>query len=892
MIPAGKASRLFFYFSLTLLCTLTAAVSMPATAYATKILFLPLKVKSFRNTAKYEQIIDADLQKVENSAHITFLDRATAQTMLNYATANWPPTARQLKQLAKKTGAENIITGQVSAVGNEFSINVEYFDILAPQNPVYFYQTARSETELSRAIKKTIRSVVKYSNRQFRIAKISIKGNKRVDSGAILRKIDSKKGGAYDQESLREDLKKIFKMGYFSDVQIDVADDANGKEVIFLVQEKPVIQSITFDGISEVKEEDVKAAANVRSHRILNQVQIENARKAILALYKSKGFYNSSVKTDISYPNKQGAVVKFIIDEGQKTYIKEIKVEGNHAFSDDEILDQIQTGEHSFMSWLTESGLLDKVKIEQDAKLIRAFYSDNGYLDVRVDNPEITQKKEWFYITFKVDEGPRYKVGTVELKGEESDYKQELLSLLNVRKEKYVSRKVIREDILALTDYYAEKGYAFARIKPQFEKADDERMDIIFHIDKGELVYVDRIVIRGNTRTHDNVIRREILIEEGGVFNSKALRLSNQALQRLQFFEEVNITPEPSMDPNRMTIIIDVKERSTGSFSIGAGYSSADKLLFMGKISENNFLGRGDSLSLGANIGGSSTYFNLAYTNPRFNDSHLSWGIDAFHTSREYDDYTRKSSGGGLRVGFPIWEKWKLYANYSLSNTDLSDVKETASYIIKNSVDIHLTSAIKLSMVRDTRNLRFGATKGSRNVFSVKYAGGPLGGDAQFTKVEGSSSWYFPFFWKTAFHAKIAAGKVFENEPDKLPVYERFYLGGLSSIRGFKYAHVSPLDPLTDERVGGDKMWYSSLEYIFPLVNTQGLKALLFFDLGQVTADDMDKVVIGDELKKAAGVGLNWFSPMGPLQFVLGYNLDPAENEDDSVFDFSIGGSF
>lgn len=891
MIPAGKflrSSITLRVFSLLFLCaTLLATQS----AFAAKTLFLPLKVQSLQSKQLYTEIIDQNLRQGLAATDISFVERDKAAQLVDYTREKWPPSTQRLQKLATSTEAENIITGLVTAVGGEFSIDVKYFDLLAPQNPVYFYQTAKSKKALPRAIDEIVQSVAQYNKRQFRIAAIAPEGNTRIDSGAILRRISTKRGDLYNQATLREDMKAIFKMGYFDDVQIDVADGANGKKITFRLREKPVIKSVIYNGVEELKEEDVKAAANIKEHLILNPVQLSNARQSILQLYKSKGFYNSTVKTSISYPDDQGAVVEFIINEGEKIYIKDITIEGNQAFSDSKILDQIQTGEHWFMSWLTESGLLDQLKIKQDTQLIQAFYADNGYLDAKVSDPVITQDEEWLYINFKVSEGPRYRVGTVEMEGDDLGDRQTLLSLMKMREEKYVSRKTVRDDILKLTDHFAEKGYAFANIKPRFLKAEGDRMDVIFDIEKGKLVYIDRIVIRGNSRTHDNVIRRELRIEEGGVFDAKALRLSNQALQRLQFFEEVNITPEPSIDPNRMTVVIDVKERSTGTFSIGAGYSSADKLLFMGKISENNFLGRGDSLALSASLGGTSTHFNLGYTNPHVNDSELSWGFDAFHTTREYDDYTRESSGGGVRVGYPVWEKWRLYANYSLTNTDLSDVKETASYIIRNSVDIHLTSAIKLSLVRDTRNLRFGATKGSRNVLSVKYAGGPLGGDAQFTKLEGSSSWYFPLFWNTSLHAKIAAGQVFENESGKLPVYERFYLGGLSSIRGFKYAKISPIDTETKERIGGDKMWYTNLEYIFPLLKTQGINGLIFFDTGKVLSD-MEDLNTSDDIKKAVGAGINWLSPMGPLQFVLGYNLDPAENEDDSVFDFSIGGSF
>lgn len=288
-------------------------------------------------------------------------------------------------------------------------------------------------------------------------------------------------------------------------------------------------------------------------------------------------------------------------------------------------------------------------KIHQDAGRIVTFYQNNGFLEAKIGEPEITQEEEWLYLTFTVEEGPRFKVGTVKLEGDLIADHSMLLNMLSIRNQPFLDRSILRKDILAITDYYAEQGYAFANVRPKMEKSTSgARLDIVLDIDKGDLVYINRITIKGNNRTRDNVIRRELRIAEGGVFNSKALRDSTQALQRLQFFEEVNVTPEPTMDPSRMNIAIDVKERSTGTFSVGAGYSSVDDLIIMGSISENNFLGRGDQLSLSANLGGSSSRYNLAYTNPHVNDSDLSWGLDLFDTEREYDDYTKDSMGGGF----------------------------------------------------------------------------------------------------------------------------------------------------------------------------------------------------------------------------------------------------
>ncbi len=869
-----------------------ALFASPGSADTGKTAFLPLLISSPGDLQTLSEEADDRLRQALAATGYDFIARPEAEQLADYG-GSWPPPATTLEKIAARTGYANLAVGQLTVIGEALSVDVKLFDLLSPDNPSFYFQTAESFADLPAAFTSIVNDIDGYLARDFRIAAIVPEGNKRIDSGAILRKISTKAGDTYDQAALREDLKEIFAMGYFNDVQISVSDTEKGKMVVFRVIEKPIIRSVLFAGITELKEEDVREAANIKENFILNPVQISTAEEAIRQLYKTKGFYNSAVLSEISYPDDRGAVVSFTIDEGKKIFIKDISFEGNSSFDDSTLKKQIETAPKWFLSWLTGSGLLDRNVIEQDSQKIVAFYNDNGYLDAKIGEPQITQEEEWLYIKFIIEEGPRYRVGTVELSGDLLGSEAEMLAMLDIRNQTYLSRQTVRDDILKLNDYYAEAGYAFASIRPSIDKSPaGERMDVVFHINKGELVYIDRITIKGNTRTRDNVIRRELRVAEGGVFDSKALRESTQGLQRLMFFEEVSVTPEPSLDPNRMNIVVEVKEKATGTFSIGAGYSSVDNIILMGQISENNFLGRGDTLALSANIGGESSRYNLAYTNPSLNDSPLSWGTDLFNTYREYDDYTKESWGGGIRFGYPVFEQWRMFGNYSYTDTDLSDVSENASFIIKNSVDLNVTSSVKVSLVRDTRNQRYGASEGSRNLVSVQYAGGPLGGDAQFTKVEGSTGWYFPMPLKTVFRVSASAGQVFENESRKLPVYERFFLGGLNSVRGFEYGKISPTDPVTGERIGGDKMWYTNTEIIFPLLETQGLMGVIFYDAGQVLNDDQDWSEATDSTRQAAGAGVRWLSPMGPLHLVWGYNLDPEDDEDQSVWDFSVGGVF
>ena len=454
-----------------------------------------------------------------------------------------------------------------------------------------------------------------------------------------------------------------------------------------------------------------------------------------------------------------------------------------------------------------------------------------------------------------------------------------------------VNRQVLRDDVTRLTDLYAEQGYAFAEINPKVIKSDTgKRVDITLNAAQGKMVYFNRIEIKGNTRTRDNVIRRDLKIQEGGRFDSKAIRTSTQKLNRLGFFEEVNITPKPTMNDDQMDVQVDVKEKSTGQFAIGAGYSSSEHMLFMGEISENNLFGTGNRLSLVASTSSKSTRYNMNFTNPRLYDSQVSGSVDLFNWEREYDDYTKDSTGTTLRLGHPLFEEWRIYYGYTISDTELSDVDDDASVVIKRSMDINLTSAANLSLVRDTRDKAFSPTSCSRNSVTVEYAGGPLGGDAEYTKLEGSTSWYFPLFWSTVFHVRGSAGKAFENEEGKLPVYEHFYLGGMNSIRGFDSASISPLDADTGEKIGGDKMWFANVEFIFPILKDLGMDGMIFTDFGNVY--DVDEDWDFSDYKKSAGVGILWASPLGPLRLAWGYNLDQQDGEDSSNWDFSMGGTF
>lgn len=889
-LPSHRVLRAFAVL-LALLVAASSILSYEAqAATSTETLFVPLKISTLSNRSKLQIDADTALLEITRRSAFSYLPRAQAVEILDYQ-KQWPPSPQVISKGELFAGYQYIVVGSLTEIGGQLSLDLQLIDPLAPQAIRYYTAQGQSSDQLDTLVGQLAEEIARATSSKDTIASIAPAGNKKIDAGAILRNIETHPGDVYDPAALRRDLKSVFEMGYFDDIRIEVKKAKNGRKVIFHVEEKPVIQSLLYSGLDELKEETVKEVVTIKEQSILNPAQINKDSEAIQYLYKTKGYYNTRVTPEITFPTEDTAVVNFVIEEGDKIYIKDITFQGNQNFDDDELEDVIETNTKGWFSWITDSGLLDRDKLNQDAGRIINFYGNKGFLDARIGDPVVKQEEEWLYITFVIEEGRRFRVGEIDIQGDLIKSKEELLAELEILEEEFVSREILRQDILTITDIYAEQGYANANIRPRIQKSDDSTtIDILIDIDKRELVYVNRITISGNDRTRDNVIRREIEVEEGGIFNAKAMRDSIQNLQYLEFFEEVSVTPEQSFDPSTVDLSVDVTEKSTGRFTIGAGYSSVDKLILMGEIAENNFLGRGDTLALSANVGGTSNRYNIRYHNPRLNDSQLSWGINLFNTEREYDDYTKDSTGGSLSVGYPVWEKWRGYASYSFTDTDLTDVSEDASFIIRESQDINITSAVKFTLRRDTRNRRFGASKGSRNNISVRYAGGPLQGDASFTKIEASSSWFYSLFWDTVFHVKGAAGQAFENEDGGLPVYERFYLGGLRSIRGFESGKVSPRDPVTDERIGGDKMWYTNFEYIFPLLAKQGLNGVAFFDMGNALDDDEDWGF--DNYKKSVGLGIRWFSPMGPLRLEWGYNLDPDDDEDQSVWDFTIGGVF
>ncbi|MFH1090299.1 MAG: outer membrane protein assembly factor BamA, partial [Pseudomonadota bacterium] len=470
--------------------------------------------------------------------------------------------------------------------------------------------------------------------------------------------------------------------------------------------------------------------------------------------------------------------------------------------------------------------------------------------------------------------------------------KEELLKKVKLSSKKVYSQKLLQEDLRTIRSDYADQGYAYARVEPDIKEHKEANLvDIDYQITKNKLVYFERISIVGNDKSRDKVIRRELKVVEGGLFSAEDLRQSAMNLRRLQYFQNADIIPSQGSEDDKMNLKVEVKEQPTGAFSVGAGYSSFNQVFGMVRVSQNNFRGTGQKLSVQATLGGRTTEYDLSFTEPWLFDIPLSAGFDIFRQTVEYDEFDKKSIGFSLRASYPIWEYLRVSGRYMLENIEVTDISDAASPLIKEIAGESVTSLITFVLMRDTRDRFFNPTQGSVNSLTIDYAGGLLGGTNSFTRYVANSGWYIPTFWEGfTFFVRGRAGYAMEGEDGRFPAYEKFYLGGINSLRGFKWATVTPRDPVTNEKLGGEKMVLFNLEFIFPVIKEAGFMGVVFFDQGNVWSKDQD-YNLGD-LRRSYGIGIRYYSPFGPLRLEWGQVIDPRAGEPTSNLEFSVGTFF
>ncbi|NJL60141.1 MAG: outer membrane protein assembly factor BamA, partial [Desulfobacteraceae bacterium] len=535
------------------------------------------------------------------------------------------------------------------------------------------------------------------------------------------------------------------------------------------------------------------------------------------------------------------------------------------------------------------SGELNRDDLNQDAARLNAFYHTKGHIQAKVGEPEVVFKDNWIDITIKIEEGPRYKVGKVTASGDLIIPVEKILEKTKIGKETYCNREVIRSDILTLNDIYSDEGFGYAEVNPILTK-DEKNLtaDINYQISKKKQMYIEKIIISGNTTTRDKVIRRELDVYEDELYSGSKVKRGIRNLKRLDYFKDVKVDTAKGSGDDKMILKFEVDEKPTGQFSFGGGYSSIEKAFIMGSVSERNLFGRGQIIQLKGQIGSVTNRYTLSFTEPYLFDMPLSAGFDVYNWEVSYDTYDRYSKGGAVRFGYPVWDYTRLYLSYGYDISDIENVTEEASDLVKDMEGRYITSSVTSRLNYDSRDRMFNPTEGGDHSISVQYAG--IGGDIGFVKYIAEIGQYVPLFWGTTGFLHARGGYVKENPDKKLPDYERFYLGGMNSVRGFDWQDISLLDENGDQ-IGGTAFVQFNVEYLIPLIKEAGVVGVLFYDTGNVY-EGYDNITLNN-LRQSAGYGFRWYSPMGPIRIECGYILDPKDGESKSgKWEFTMGGAF
>lgn len=719
------------------------------------------------------------------------------------------------------------------------------------------------------------------------IAKVEVTGNERIDTAFIYNNIKIKEGDPYDLNKIREDMKSIYRTGFFSDVQIDVKDIEQGKAVTFVVIERPTVRSISIDGNRKIKTADLTDKLKVTTGTVLNIEKIKESIDEIKKHYASKGYYATKVTYDIDYGETYDAQINFIVEEPQQAYVRKITFTGNKAFKDGTLKAYMKTKEKGIFSWFTGSGILDEDDLLDDQRTIEAFYHDNGYAKVQVGVPDVAISRDGKSITiaFTVNEGSVYRVGTIDFTGDLIVPKEELARDLKTRTGNVFRSTLFYGDLIVINDLYQDRGYAFCDVAP-LTMIDDStnEVNVTFSITKNEEVYFNRINVLGNTRTRDKVIRRELKFAEGDRFSITNIKDSQKKLKNTTFFKDTDFKVVKTDDPQKVNVDLTVEEKPTGTFSVGAGYSTAEKIIVSGSVSEDNLFGTGRKLFLEAALSSYTQEYRLSFLEPYIFDRDLSAGFSVFNFEREMDTYDYRKTGGNVSLTRGLTDTVKGSIRYRLEDTKIWNLQSDASKYIRDQAGKALTSSVTLSLGQNTIDDIMNPTKGMNSEIALETAGGPFGGDNYFVTATAFYGRYFPIkFMESAFFVKGTAGSIRGYSGRDIPLIEKFYVGGINSIRGFRFGEAGPQDE-NEEPIGAKNQLFFNFEWIFPIYKPAGVKGVIFTDTG-AGFDSFDSF----RLRTSAGFGIRWFSPLGPIRLELGFNLNPREGERKSLFDFAIG---
>jgi len=727
-------------------------------------------------------------------------------------------------------------------------------------------------------------------DRPILVKEIAVQGNRRVQEAVILGRVTLKINTPFVANRTAEDIRAIFSLGFFDDVQVRVEDFEGGVKLTYVVTERPFVRDVLFSGNKKQDATTLLEKIDLKLGTVYNPVEVNKAGDKLKDFYETEGYYEVGITPEVEKLADGDVTVTFKIAEGRRINIEQIIIDGTQGLTPKQVRAAMETQEREFYIL---RGTVQRQRLDEDIDRIIQLYNDHGYVQARVEKSEINVDRENARATVRVVvvEGPQFKVGGVDVTGNSILPVEEIRKRIQLKSGDVFSRTKLRDSVTGVTDLYSAIGRASADVSPNTMQDTPNRLvNVVFEVVEGPETYVERINISGNTRSEEKILRREIPMAEGDLFTTQKLTRAKQRLTNLNYFDKVEAKTVPGSSKDKIVVNIDVTEKPTGLFSIGGGYSSQDGVLGTLDLSQRNFLGKGWEVFLRLRGGERLQTGTIGFTEPWLFDRPLAAGFDIFNTRRILPDYTVNSLGGDVRLGHPLGEYSRWNALYRVSQDRISDVNALGSPELLSEEGTHLTSLVGLSLSRDTRDSVFDPTRGGTASIGLDFAG--VGFGERFVRGVFTTTYYQPTPWLDhVLSFRLMAGYAIGWDKDPVPLFERFYLGGSNSLRQFKSLQVSPKDS-TGTRVGGNAELLGTIEYQIPLFF--GIKAAIFYDVGNVWGPDISagSKIDPTDLRHGAGLGFRWNSPFGPIKVDYGIKLDQKKGESFGSFNFSAGSSF
>ena len=736
-----------------------------------------------------------------------------------------------------------------------------------------------------------------------KVTAIEIRGNKRIELPAIAGRLTLKPGDPYTPENVRGQIKILYETGFFEEVQVETELGTGGAGLTFLVREKPFITEIVFDGNKELSDDKLKEKITIKSQAFLDQLQAKESAEKIRLAYQGDGYFNCRVIPVVQTLDEDRKRLTYFITEGDKARVRTVNFDGLHAATKDEMFKVMATREWipwyglvtqlKLPSFLSDAGVLKRDEMNNDVERIKEVLLNKGYLNARVGLPtvELSDDKKWFVVTYTVMEGEPFTIGEIGFRGNTVFEDPELRQGLKMKEGEIFQRQKLRDEITRLNDLYGSRGYSFADVSPNVIPNTVERTAaVILTIKEGEMMRIRQINIHGNEKTKDNVIRREIRVDEQDVIDTPALKRSFQRLNNLNFFETVEILPA-QVGPDKVDLNVRVKEKPTGQFSIGGGFSTLDRLVAIADITEGNLGGNGWMGRIRGQLGQERQLGLITFRNPYVNDSLMSLQLDIYRTQTNYFTYREKKTGASVTFG--RWFSEYVSGSFSPFAEDIkySDPRSDAPALILNQIGHQSTTGFRVSLTRDTRDFLMDPRTGWRTSVAFSLGTSYLGGSNDFYKYTLDVNKYTPLPFDTRLSVRARYGVVeglnTNSQSDPVPLTELYFVGGINTMRGFSFGKAGPVTS-SFTLLGAASELIFNFDYIFTISSEAKLNGVIFFDYGKGFAGSN----VSFPLRSAAGFEGRWVSPFGPLRAAYGINLDPNEGEREGVFEFTIGSIF